>query len=97
MRHLIDRTVTASRPLQSFDGKASPRPQLRWRPCPRLEGTAMRQFLPQRAATRASLIVTAAMGALMIVIAVGATTAGPVLVWFLGLFVVVLLWLATRR
>lgn len=57
----------------------------------------MTQFLPQRAATRASLIFTAAMGTLMIVIAVGATTIGPILLWFLGLFVVVVLWLGGRR
>lgn len=57
----------------------------------------MTQFLPQRAATTASLIFTAAMGTLMIVIAVGATTIGPILLWFLGLFVVVVLWLGGRR
>jgi hypothetical protein len=37
------------------------------------------------------------MGALMIVVAVEATTIGPVAMWFVGLFVVVLLWLASRR
>jgi hypothetical protein len=37
------------------------------------------------------------MGALMVLIAVEATTIGPILLWFLGLFVMVLLWLAGRR
>jgi hypothetical protein len=57
----------------------------------------MTQFLPRRTSTRAALIFTAAMGALMIVVAVEATTIGPVAMWFVGLFVVVLLWLASRR
>lgn len=57
----------------------------------------MSQLLPQRTATRAPLIFTAVMGALMIVIAVGATSMGPIAIWFVGLFVVVLLWLASRR
>jgi hypothetical protein len=57
----------------------------------------MTQFLPQRAVTRASLTVTAVMGALLIITAVQATTLGPIALWFVGLFVAVLLWLASRR
>ena len=57
----------------------------------------MTQFLPQRVVTRAALIFTAVMGALLIAIAVQATMLGPIALWFVGLFVAVLLWLASRR
>jgi hypothetical protein len=57
----------------------------------------MTQFLPQRAVTRAMLIFTAVLGALLIITAVQATTLGPIALWLVGLFVTVLLWLASRR
>lgn len=57
----------------------------------------MTQFLPHSTATRASLIFTALMGTFLIVTAVMATSLAPIVLWFLGLFVVVLLWLVTRR
>lgn len=57
----------------------------------------MTQFLPQRTATRASLVFIAVMGALLLVTAVTATSLAPVALWLVGLFVVVLLWLVTRR
>jgi hypothetical protein len=57
----------------------------------------MTRLLARRPAATAALIFTAAVGALLIVVAVATTTIGPIAVWFLGLFVVVLLWLASRR
>jgi len=57
----------------------------------------MTSFLPQRTATRASIIFTAVMGTSLIVTAVTATSMAPIALWFVGLFVVVMLWLVSRR
>lgn len=57
----------------------------------------MTRFIPQRTATRASIIFTLAIGSALMVTAVTATTMAPVALWFVGLFVVVLLWLVSRR
>jgi hypothetical protein len=57
----------------------------------------MTQFLPQRTATRASIIFTMVMGTLLLITAVTATSMAPIALWFVGLFVVVLLWLVTRQ
>lgn len=56
----------------------------------------MTRFIPQRTATRASIIFTLGMGTALIVTAVTATTMAPVALWLVGLFVVVLLWLVSR-
>ena len=57
----------------------------------------MTRFLPQRTAPRASIIFTAVMGTSLIVTAVTATSMAPIALWFVGLFVVVMLWLVSRR
>ena len=49
----------------------------------------MTRFIPQRTATRASIIFTLAIGSALMVTAVTATTMAPVALWFVGLFVAV--------
>lgn len=57
----------------------------------------MTHFLPRSTTTRASLIFTTLMGTSLIVTAIMASSLAPIVLWFVGLFVVGLLWLVTRR